>query len=298
MNNPENDFVASAEELSELTSYYRESVHDVVERYFGTLESNFCERTMPFESLVGLITFPNSGTSWFLHMAREVTGIALFTVYWQESQDYGGRPSRGVFLLEEHGGREPTIEEPAIVKSHVDRFMYFDGAEVDVDNFREIAAHWALRLPPGSERFIRLVRNPFDNLRARYHLYVKQHRGSAGYEDLSFREFYRKDLKRYLLWHACCNQVARSQPLMTVMYGDLLANPRFEFRRAMEFAGYRVDPDLIGRALSQFRPKYIEREGVPTHLRYYTREDLEWISEKIREWTETRWDLAWAGKAS
>lgn len=276
--------------IKQLEKSYLNKVQPLVQRYYASLSSNFVGIEPRQEELVGLLTYPNSGTSWFLKYARVATGIHIHTMYSQEAEQANGCENRGVFMLQTanpaKSGRAPGPGEPAIVKSHVADYGEYPTGEIDLSNLDGLAENWARSLPPNAHRHIRLVRNPLDNLRARYHLYLKNHQDVPEDQVLPFRRYFKQDLKRYFLWHHHCNKLAETQPLLTVCYSDLLDNTRFEFTRALQFAGHAVDPKQVQKAYRQWPPKYQETNNLPVHLLHYSENDIDWIANQIRKWLE------------
>ena len=99
--------------------------------------------------------------------------ILNHTAYEHESLRTKGGPSRGVFLLNAPNRSEPGEHEPSFVKSHV-TFYGDEPASTLLKGRRALERTWLDALPPGCGRHLRLLRNPLDNLRARYHLYLKK----------------------------------------------------------------------------------------------------------------------------
>jgi hypothetical protein len=273
-------------------------VHDtvlapVVDAFFATIRS--VETAPPFsgEGLVGLLTFPNSGTSWFLRLTARVSGIANHTCYEREARTVKGSPNRGVLSLLVPGQRLPGPGEPSFVKSHV---RYYGPVDDVVENARDLAAlarRWRNALPPGCDRHVRLVRNPLDNLRARYHLHLEQHADADPATVADFRTFFHADLRRYLQWHAYCDELAATMPVMTVRYEEMLDPARTGevVGRAMRFAGYRVGEAEI-RALASVDPaKYSVTSGVPVHLEHFDEDDIRWVAEEMRAWLNLLADI-------
>jgi len=273
--------ITNHNEFKELETIYKKEAHHLVEQYLSTLRSNFFKASPKKKELVGLLTFPNSGTSWFLRFSQVATGIYSHTVYEQEYKALGGWKNRKVYMVQTNSNnqRPPYPLEPALVKSHVSHYGAYPEDFVDLDNFDKTAQKWIKHLPPNSCRHIRLARNPFDNLRARYHLELK-----AGRDKLSFREFFRQDLRRYFVWHECCNELTEKAPVLTVLYSSLLANTQFEFHRALEFAGYKLNASHIKTAYNLCPPSYSEKESIPIHLKYFSEEDVLWVANEIKLW--------------
>lgn len=280
---PVNTFQAE-ESLEQKEAVYFEKAHDLIQRYYATLTSNYCEVRRGYEDKVGLLTYPNSGTSWTLQLVRIASGIRIHTEYEGELKNSGGDPSRGVFAINNPNERMPEYHEPVLVKSHVSHYSYYDAATIRPGEFDLACQTWARNLSTSYARHVRLVRNPFDNIRARFHLYERNHRGNEGIADLSFSEFARQDLRRYLVWHACCNRIAQSKPLLTVLYGNELTNCRFELSRILNFCGFDTTFQDVERAVTQAPPKYVEENRVPSHLKHYTIDDIHWLANELESW--------------
>jgi len=280
---------ATLKDQIHLERVYLDQAHELVQKYYATLKSNFIGIDPRPDELVGLLTFPNSGTSWFLHFSRHATGIHSHTVYEKEAQRSNGLPNRDAFMLRpniQSNERPPNHDEPALVKSHVSAYDEYWIDSLDFNRFDSLAQRWMQHLPLNVNRYIRLVRNPFDNLRARYHLYLHSHKHILAESRQSFRQWFKQDMFRYLVWHACCNKLAETRPLMTVHYSDLSDNTRFEFFRALQFAHFNLNSIDIERAFKIHPPKYKEIGQIPTHLHYYNEDDIHWVSGELRTWLE------------
>ncbi len=237
---------------------------------------------------IGLLTFPNSGTSWFARVALVATGICRHTVYRSESMQ--PLASRGVFAL--HRGSEarlPGPEEPVLVKSHVRFFASGRNEQVADQGLAELADEWQRSLPALTGA-VRLVRNPVDNIRARYHHYLKKHPSSQSL--LSFPDFVSDDITNYLVWHTCCD-LSLGGSLLSLDYDELLRDGGRSFLEALRYAGYQVEADDVDRALSAHPPKYqlappevssADVGSLPVHLDTYSVDDLEWLATRMEQW--------------
>ena len=275
------------EKIDHLEKLYFNQAHEQIQKYYATLGSDFSGNTPKSNELVGLLTFPNSGTSWFLRFSSNVTGIHSHTVYDGEAERENGIKNRDVFMLRGNrlsSERPPNPDEPALVKSHVSLYDGYSTLDVDYNNFDSLIDEWMNHLPMNANRFIRLVRNPFDNLRARYHLYLNSYVDSSGKSKQSFRDWFKVDMRRYLIWHTCCNRLAKKSPLITINYADLLENTHFEFTRALQFAGFAVEPKQVERVYEKLPPKYKEVNQVPVHLKYYDEDDISWVADELQSW--------------
>ncbi len=236
--------------------------------------------------LVGLLTFPNSGTSWFLNLARAATGISNHTAYEEESLRTGGWPSRGAYLLNTRNSRPPERGEPSLVKSHVAFYGEEDVSTISPRRLAREYEQWKRHLPPGCGCHVRLVRNPFDNIRARYHLYLKKAARAESSAIMPFHEYARADIVRYMRWHAFCNRLATEAPVLTLDYADLLdERSRMRgLRAALEFAGFSVSDEDLRRAFERFPAIYRRNGEFPVHLRYYREEDILFMARRMKEW--------------
>ena len=95
--------------------------HDCVLDFYGTIRSSL-RAGGGGGNLVGLLTYPNSGTSWFLQLCQIATGIRNHTAYEDEARKTNGGPSRGVYILNSTQERSPADHEPSLVKSHVSQY--------------------------------------------------------------------------------------------------------------------------------------------------------------------------------
>lgn len=289
---PEDVRASEETRLTEMREVYNSVLAPVVEEFYATIRANDAVGPFCGEGLVGLLTFPNSGTSWFLRLTARASGICNHTAYEKESVKTKGAPSRGAYSIHLPGARSPEPGEPSFIKSHV---HYYGRQSVLVEgagSLRRFAATWRGALPPGCDRHVRLVRNPLDNLRARYHLHLKDMARAdieADATDMeAFRAYFRTDLRRYLQWHAYCDELAATTPVLPVRYERFL-DPKTaveEIGRAMRFAGYTIGDDAIATALAKVPPKYVADPGMPIHLGRFAEADIRWVADAIREWLE------------
>ncbi len=294
--------MAERQDTRRLEKLYLEIAHQPVLDFYASLESSSHSSGGGGQpggargNLVGLLTYPNSGTSWFLQLAQTASGLRNHTVYAREAEKTGGGASRGVYMLNSPRERSPEAHEPSLVKSHVAYYGEEDVRGIAAWNFARHAQRWRRDLPAGCYCHIRLVRHPFDNLRARYHLHVKLGLEKKEGKAPDFSAFFRQDLRRYLLWHACCNRLAEDVPLLSVFYADLLdrKKSRDAFYRAMRFAAYPVTKESVARAYEIFPPIYAVNGGLPVHLSHYTEEDIYWMADELRKWRRTyAWMQVW-----
>ena len=283
----------SVERLRVYRSAVAPAYHKFRRRLVGWNGAGDLGRQAHDASNVGLLTFPNSGTSWFARVALAATGICRHTVYRDEAAN--PLPSRGVFAL--HPGPHaalPTADDPVLVKSHVRFFASGENQEVSDTRLSEVAGRWQEGLPAGSKA-IRLVRNPVDNMRARYHHYLKKRDYTTEYDrrqpSLSFSEFLTSDITNYLVWHSCCD-LADGVSVLSLDYDELLAGAAGPFLDALQFAGFQVAADDVERALTVHPPKYSAvpesraNEFLPVHLDTYSLDDLEWMGLRLQQWVD------------
>ena len=280
--------VSAAQEtrLDDLQGIYTSVLAPVVEEFRATLGGT--ETVGPFsgEGLVGLLTFPNSGTSWFLRLSSRASGICNHTCYAKEVKTAPDPASRGAFAALQPGLRMPRPGEPSFVKSHVRFYGPVNETIAEGRDFDRLLRSWLSALPPNCDRHVRLVRDPLDNLRARYHHHLKTGHGAPSADPAAFRLYFRADLRRYLHWHAFCDALATTAPVMTVRYETMLdpvSGPE-AVGRAMRFAGHRIDVAAIRAIFDADPPKYVTDVGVPVHLRYFSEDDIRWVATEIRDW--------------
>lgn len=270
-----------------LIRIYRERLEPEVERFYGRLSQNPVRSATGRDDKVGLLTFPNSGTTWTLALVERATGVRRHTVYERERAAAGGVPSRGVFALACKGARLPKPHEPVLVKDHVNKHGNYSPDDVRAEDLESVFQRWSRHLAEDYARHVRLVRNPLDNLRARFRYHQEHHRHKPEFGDPPFREYLRVDLKRYLVWHACCDRVARTRPLLTIAYEALLESPAATLGELLAFCGLEVAADRVELAAKDLPPQYGRQEGLPNHLGYFTVEDVEWVAEQLRQWSVT-----------
>ena len=278
--------MSNNEDVTRLEKVYLETAHETVRAFYGTIRSDLSDREDSSGNLVGLLTFPNSGTSWFLRLSQIASGIRNHTAYEHEAIKVNGGASRGVYILNSPNERTPQDHEPSLVKSHVDEYGEKDVTRFNYKNVDDLVGEWKKYLPPNCSRHIRLVRNPFDNMRARFHLYLKLNADCPEQSLLNFRQFFQQDLRRYLLWHAYCDRVADDYPMMSLHYSNLLDKEKAydTFLGAMRFAGYNIDMQDVERAFKTFPPVYPKKRNLPVHLQYYSEDDIHWMVSELDKW--------------
>jgi len=284
-----NPVFAQKEDSKSLEQIYIEVALQPVLNFYGIIRSSVDKRReerSEEDNLIGLLTFPNSGTSWFLQLCQVATGIRNHTAYEHEAIKTNGGPSRGVYILNSRHERDPEEHDPSLVKSHVAEYGEEDVTRINFNDFDNLVSAWMELLPPNCGRHIRLVRNPFDNLRARYHLYLKLYSGHPEKSLLDFRQFYQQDLRRYLLWHAYCDRVADEYPVMSLQYSDLLDKEKAHgtILNALRFAGYDIELGDVERAYKTFSPIYSQNKHIPVHLEYYSESDIHWMERELEKW--------------
>ena len=272
--------------LARLEETYDTVLRPVVDAFYATVRSNGDVGPFAGEGLVGLLTFPNSGTSWFLELTARASRICNHTVYEHEARTVGGAPHRGVHSLRFPNAVLPGIDQPSFVKSHMRNYGTAKTRVAGRGGFQKALDRWLAAEPANCDRHVRLVRNPLDNMRARFHLHLKNHVDPAAADAEDFRAFFRADLRRYLEWHAYCDELAAAKPVLSLHYEDLLdpATAAETIGRAMAFAGYRMDDLDIGRALSVAPPSYSAANGRPVHLGHFDEDDLYWAAVEIGDW--------------
>jgi hypothetical protein len=279
--------------LADLRAIHAEVFAPGADAFYATLRSN--ETVAPFdgEGLVGLLTFPNSGTSWFLRLSSRASGICNHTCYAKEVKNAPDRASRGAYAALHPGLRLPRLGEPSFVKSHVRFYGPVNNTIADVRDFDRFLRSWRSALPPNCDRHVRLVRDPLDNLRARYHHHLKTNTGAASADPAAFRLFFRADLRRYLHWHAFCDALASTTPVMTIRYETMLdpVTGVEAVGRAMRFAGHRTGDAEIRAIFDADPPKYVTDTGGPVHLRHFSEEDIRWAAAEMRDWLDVLRDI-------
>ena len=276
----------SEESMEAKKAAYLEHAHDLVQQFYARLTSNYCDVRKGFEDKVGLLTFPNSGTTWTIDLVRQATGIRKHTIYEKELLGVGGEPSRGVLSVNSEEDRLPEYYEPVLVKSHVNKYGYYPVDGICPKDLDAVYAQWQRHLATDYSRHVRLVRNPFDNLRARFRFHNRNHKTRPEFKEYAFADYIREDFRRYLVWHACCDRVVELKPLLTVVYGNLLSNCRFELSRILEFCGFEVDLDRIEAAMAGNPPMYTQENEIPSHLKHFSVEDINWVAGELRTWME------------
>lgn len=280
--------VTEDERLAALKAVHDTVLRPVTAEFIRTIRSTEVATPFTGEGLIGLLTFPNSGTSWFMRITAWASGICNHTMYEKEVAKGKIVASRGAVLSPASNVRSPRSGDPSFVKSHVGFYGTADDIVHDLSDFEHYSRLWRRSLPPNCDRHVRLVRDPLDNLRARYHHYLKANPGVDPGDLVDFRTYFRGDLRRYLQWHAYCDDLATGVPVMTVRYEEILdpVTSAAAFGRAMRFAGHDIEDAAIAAVVATDPPKYVADPGVPVHLRHFDEEDIRWIAARIGEWTD------------
>jgi len=247
---------------------------------------------------VGFLTFPNSGTSWVQQMLMWLTHNAETTIYQKgepsfirpEVTDHGDhvlpifdanvhqvfiaptKPSDSI-IVKDHGcwkdiGRNPKCAEE-------------DGCHECIQN--RIDEYDAV---------IHLVRNPFDNIHARYHFgcWSRQSSPTCTEAELeqqygSWPDFLRDDVHGYAFEHCAVSKIERVLPSLTVVYEDLLLDPSTEVNRMLHFMGRTTVPrDFVNQVLEKHKleptpDKVVSAsQNIAEHQKLFTEDDVKFIS--------------------
>jgi hypothetical protein len=124
---------------------------------------------------------------------------------------------------------------------------------------------------------IRLVRDPFDNCVARYHLEANNGRmpslttmtTTQRYDAIS--AIFQLELFDWLLWHWLTDWIARltGMRLLTVSYESMLRYPSEAAAQMLRFAGFSTTHEEVART-SEFKTIHSSPSGRPTYLDHFT----------------------------
>ncbi|CAM9720115.1 unnamed protein product, partial [Phaeothamnion confervicola] len=227
-----------------------------------------------------LATFPNSGTSFTLRATQEATEHAVYTCYEHEVMhthednaqlqqlcgfDAGHElgmcqltnAARGELRMRArlHGAMPPPMEggpptpppgKGALIKSHVADFGtgVFCGAD-GVERYRRALAQGANGHELERYGVLRLFRNPFDNMVARYHLLTntEQLKGVNAHKAGFLADnghIPKRDIYTYLYWHLNANVVLRElgMPVALLTYEDIYEDPVAYLRAVVSMLGW------------------------------------------------------------
>jgi len=279
-------------------------------RWTNTLQESEPSPVVGINRTVGFLTYPNSGTSWVIMLVSRLTKTAPFSVYAKEqriAQEAHGLPVIELPTLN-HGERELPLyqisrqhdaifsrasvgeNETILVKDHGCFYSY--SARCDT---KDCQRQNCLRKRIDSyDGMVRLIRNPYDNMVARYHLGCWNHNKDCSVEGLEkrnglFIDYFKNDLTNYILEHCSFSQVAETMPSLTVVYENLLTIPLHEVKRILRFMGRGDIPDeVIEKEIKAHGPDQAKVDavinGVPEHLTEYSNEDIDFIESNTHQY--------------
>ncbi|CAM9106575.1 unnamed protein product [Phaeothamnion confervicola] len=290
---------------------------------------------------LGLITFPNSGTSFTLAASSSITSATTFAVYPRDApcltddcQNICGKNActdlgmcqlhampgrrrrrrhhhRRLFSVDGGSNRNGTVAaqpaqpaaiaggrpppppgKGALLKSHVAAY----GSAVlcgpaALERFATALRHGESGQPLPHYGFVRLFRNPFDNVVARFHLLAARKRlVGIKYDRTGFLHenghFPRRDIHPLLSWHLLASIALRRAGLPTALltYESIYEDPVKYMRAVLGMLGWSevelpdaeiqrlLGPRIIRRDYARYRgealPAYVDDWYEPSVVRY------------------------------
>lgn len=222
-----------------------------------SLTQNLTFPSTPREGRIILTTFPNSGTSLTMRTVRQIVGNTC-TEYGNEVKDatHGFTCGPGAFA---HGdkGQVANLSWRSLVKSHG---VGYGGGVFKNPNLgaRRLVDHINMHYATTDGRWqvrgiIRLVRNPFDNLVARYHLTCRSNTTNCPSDNATIsREAFLKhpniandlDIYSYLWWHHRANYLTKHWPVVTLPYELVYTFPEIYIQTVLNVLGVKGDVPL------------------------------------------------------
>eukprot|EP00638_Chattonella_subsalsa_P016425 CAMPEP_0117852612 /NCGR_PEP_ID=MMETSP0949-20121206/23179_1 /TAXON_ID=44440 /ORGANISM="Chattonella subsalsa, Strain CCMP2191" /LENGTH=379 /DNA_ID=CAMNT_0005700815 /DNA_START=60 /DNA_END=1200 /DNA_ORIENTATION=- len=204
--------------------------------------------------IIGLATYPNSGTGWTLKVVRDATGIQHDFLEME---------------INDHGQMVASLPTPKN-KNQLEESTFptrFRSAELQEPLFVYTHSVTATPAYASFSRIIRIVRNPIDNIWANwrwmngessgYYVGLALHRPNTSFPSDQFEGFILRQLKVYFLWHCCIDQISKRLPVMTVSYEDMLSNPVETFKKIIEYIGYDIpDDEHLEQVIQHHQPIY------------------------------------------
>lgn len=205
------------------------TVHETSAQTLQKKEHQTGDNDHPLPPLAWLMSFPNSGTSYTMQMIKKVTSLRTASNYGQESVGENGlgvslfatnetsssaagppfwisptnpkykNPSKGYILTKTHcGSRCQNCSVSKYLESHS---LFLENCLEGSYNVKD--EDGCLTKKVGSyntslvQRAVHLIRDPFDNVVSRFHLYNKHHANAYPRSREGFRRFCSDEGKRY-----------------------------------------------------------------------------------------------------
>eukprot|EP00600_Ochromonadales_sp_CCMP1393_P004569 CAMPEP_0174969214 /NCGR_PEP_ID=MMETSP0004_2-20121128/8617_1 /TAXON_ID=420556 /ORGANISM="Ochromonas sp., Strain CCMP1393" /LENGTH=257 /DNA_ID=CAMNT_0016218637 /DNA_START=408 /DNA_END=1181 /DNA_ORIENTATION=- len=219
--------------------------------------------------------YPNSGSSWFKHLAFGVRGVFTESVYLHEGRVHTayntatnmcmlGNDLCSTDLVKKfnatHGGIR-TGNMAALIKTH----------------------HATIR--KATDGIVTFTRNPIDNVIGNDHFLSRNLNESRMHRE---SDFFRAAFDEYLNWHWKMATNVRSQclPVLHIKYEDLLVYSRTVLMEIMQFIGEEYTAEAYNRSLEMYPP---HRHGsysseVFNYVDTIDSEQFNWAIEKMHEY--------------
>jgi hypothetical protein len=245
-----------------------------------------------------LATFPNSGTTFTQQLLAQLYG-STFTTY--EKSECGGCPPYGHVLRRK--SRKSKHEEwanysrPVIAKTHLDCWMaakpsrhnmdqHGGAGQTCADSFMHIFLFHKLTFA------VRIVRNPLDNVVARFHFQKPWRTRENKTEMKKFRQQHSPlMLESFMNWHSSFDQMARqfNIPTFTFLYEDLVERPESTMLALMHWLGHtHLESADIANAVGTIPVKHgrkVSKTHCPVYWEWYTAEEVEMFTQALEQYS-------------
>jgi Sulfotransferase domain len=210
---------------------------------------------------VYLTSFPRSGNHWMRFLIEEATHITTSSVYRDPDMPHLPKlfPWKGYCPNHGYKGncRFPQTGEIVVVKTHFPH----------------------LEAEPGDElpfvKAVHIVRHPVDSL---YSLYVHSQNGKPATLTMPKATLmgFIHTMRKFEAYWSTKNNV------LTVRYEDLHEQPFAVLKSVLQFIGYQVNDEDVGRAISV----YPSQGYMLKHLSRFSPSDLEYIEHELEDYMQ------------
>jgi len=240
------------------------------------------------DKTIGFLSFPSSGTDWVQILIATITGVTPYTKDGEEMKaEIELDDDEDAVQTRMLHGREAHQKDTFLVK---DYGCWSQHREAECsDN----SCHKCVKkLKKDYDGIIHLVRNPFDNMYARYNDGCWDPSLDCSNEALKARngpwhKFVRMDVPIYAFSHCSFSEVSHELPSLTVVYEDILEDPVPQLQRILAFMGETGISDYeIQQAIDELPPsqdKVIHVDGIPEYWDKFSDEDVQYIHQMNSE---------------